>query len=582
MNLLLTQGNAMNIPLADESVHCVVTSPPYWGLRDYGIGDQLGLEPTPEQYIENMVAVFREVKRVLRSDGTLWLNMGDSYNNTAGWFRNEGTSWHRDGRIGGSATKETVKHPVLKQKDLCGIPWRLAFALQADGWVLRSDVIWAKPNPMPESVTDRPTKSHEYLFMLSKGIWKGIDPGKFSHISNEDARWLALFFDTEGNITVKKVTRKSGNDWYGIQIGISSSNLPILEMARNIVGHGTILEREGTNAPMYYWQCSNQIARDLLYRLYPFFVIKQRQARLGIFLQDILAQKGKKRPKGRRTQEHTDLLERMWATNKELNSFGNPDISWIPEPKFGKWDSQPYFYDADAVREESKRAGDIPGGLEYSHGEFGVKPSWGNGPVPVNRNRRTVWHIATAPYSGAHFATYPPALVEPCIKAGTSERGVCPECGAPWERIIKRKGIDIGESANAPTDYKTFNEKNNEIELIKLGYGKRPSGTSGMGGGHKRQEWLNAHPKETLGWRPTCEHDAEPVSAVVFDPFAGSGTTLQVARALGRSGVGLDLSAEYLQLARQRLELDRLDAWAEGGKKDGKPIDDLPMFKEMG
>jgi DNA modification methylase len=130
------QGDCRDIfkTLPDESVHCVVTSPPYWGLRDYGHGEQIGLEPTPEAYVATMVEVFREVRRVLRKDGTLWLNLGDSF----------------------------------KDKNLIGMPWRVAFALQTDGWYLRQDIIWAKPNPMPESVTDRCTKAHEYIFLLSK------------------------------------------------------------------------------------------------------------------------------------------------------------------------------------------------------------------------------------------------------------------------------------------------------------------------------------------------------------------------------------------------------------------------------
>lgn len=136
--------------LADQSVHCVVTSPPYWGLRDYGIPGQIGLEPTSDAFVARLVDVFREVKRVLRDDGTLWLNLGDTYTS------------------GGRSAKRAPQPPGLKPKDLVGIPWRVALALQADGWYLRSDIIWAKPNPMPESVTDRPTKSHEYVFLLSK------------------------------------------------------------------------------------------------------------------------------------------------------------------------------------------------------------------------------------------------------------------------------------------------------------------------------------------------------------------------------------------------------------------------------
>lgn len=157
--------------LPDGAVNCCVTSPPYWGLRDYGCADQLGLERTPDEYVSNMVEVFREVRRVLRDDGTLWLNLGDSYYN------------YRPG-AGQSLCKQTIANSKqdlpqechrrgqvldgLKEKDLVGIPWMVAFALRADGWYLRQDIIWHKPNPMPESVTDRCTKAHEYLFLLSK------------------------------------------------------------------------------------------------------------------------------------------------------------------------------------------------------------------------------------------------------------------------------------------------------------------------------------------------------------------------------------------------------------------------------
>ena len=163
-------GDALEVLPAIQagSVHCCVTSPPYWGLRDYGIDSQLGLESTPEEYVARLVEVFRGVRRVLRDDGTLWLNLGDSYARDEGKgekFRNgKGHRWS-------GQTPNGMCGPGLgglKPKDLVGIPWRVAFALQTDGWYLRSDIIWAKPNPMPESVTDRPTKAHEYLFLLAK------------------------------------------------------------------------------------------------------------------------------------------------------------------------------------------------------------------------------------------------------------------------------------------------------------------------------------------------------------------------------------------------------------------------------
>jgi len=150
--------------LPDESVHCCVTSPPYWGLRDYGEDGQIGLEDSPEAFVGRLVEVFREVRRVLRDDGTLWLNLGDSYNGSGG----AGGDYGKGGLKEGQPRYPGRKVGTLKPKDLVGIPWRVAFALQADGWYLRQDIIWHKSNPMPESVRDRCTKAHEYVFLLSK------------------------------------------------------------------------------------------------------------------------------------------------------------------------------------------------------------------------------------------------------------------------------------------------------------------------------------------------------------------------------------------------------------------------------
>lgn len=151
--------------LPDNSVNCCITSPPYWGLRDYGVDGQIGLEKSPEEYVAQMVAVFHEVKRVLCEDGTCWLNLGDSYagHNLPGWRPGN------ENKNKGASNKNGVGYVKgCKPKDIIGIPWRVAFALQADGWFLRQDIIWHKPNPMPESVTDRCTKAHEYVFLLSK------------------------------------------------------------------------------------------------------------------------------------------------------------------------------------------------------------------------------------------------------------------------------------------------------------------------------------------------------------------------------------------------------------------------------
>ena len=164
--------------IPDNSINCCITSPPYYGLRDYGVDGQIGLEETPEQYVAKLVAVFAEIKRVLRDDGTLWLNLGDSYAGGNGRWAGDNRLSAKQTTNRGCINTSNIKIPDgLKPKDLIGIPWRVAFALQSDGWYLRQDIIWHKPNPMPESVKDRCTKAHEYIFLLSKSQKYYYDAG---------------------------------------------------------------------------------------------------------------------------------------------------------------------------------------------------------------------------------------------------------------------------------------------------------------------------------------------------------------------------------------------------------------------
>lgn len=195
----LLTGDAATVlaTLPAGSVRCCVTSPPYWWLRDYGTSGQIGLEATPAEYVAALVAVFREVRRVLAEDGTLWLNLGDTYASVggSGWQGKNGARADRRFTLVRDSTAMRTQSRTpgegMKPKDLVGIPWRVAFALQADGWYLRSDIIWAKPNPMPESATDRPTKSHEYLFLLAKSERYHFDadaiaePAGYGH----EAKW---------------------------------------------------------------------------------------------------------------------------------------------------------------------------------------------------------------------------------------------------------------------------------------------------------------------------------------------------------------------------------------------------------
>ena len=272
MTVRILHGDCRDVlkTMPDESVHCVVTSPPYFGLRDYGVAGQIGLEPTPDAFVAEMVAVFREVRRVLRKDGVCWLNLGDSYcGGNTGNQSNVGQRYGKDGE--GHVFRRDGKYASsigLKPKDLIGIPWRVAFALQADGWWLRQEIIWAKPNPMPESVTDRCTKSHEQIFLLTKAAT--------------------------------------------------------------------------------YWYDAEAVAE-------PF--ADERQGNPGSYKRTTSASKG------------------ACNDRQDLGFLNNGD-------------------------------------------------GWNADGGKATRNRRSVWTVPSSPFSEAHFATFPPALIEPCIKAGCPAGGM--------------------------------------------------------------------------------------------------------------------------------------------------------------
>jgi len=276
--------------LPDESVNCCVTSPPYWGLRNYGHADQIGQEETPEAYVETMREVFAEVWRVMREDGTLWLNIGDSYSGS-GKGGNPGHSPHVKQRTNsGSLSVRGVKRNGRKPKDLIGVPWLVAFALQRDGWYLRSDIIWHKPNCMPESVMDRPSRCHEYLFLLTKS-------------------------------------------------------------ERYYYDHAAIKE-----------PCSESFQNDGRWKTGP----TDKNEKSGY------AESGAQNPKS---------VHRIF---KKQNGHGRRHAGFNE-----RWDANE-----------------------------------ANGTAPMMRNKRDVWTISPANYPQAHFATYPPALIKPCILAGCPARGV--------------------------------------------------------------------------------------------------------------------------------------------------------------
>ena len=384
MNLLIN-CNAKQIPLADGSVNCVVTSPPYYGLRDYNVDGQIGLEQTPDEYVADLVQVFREVWRVLRDDGTVWLNLGDSYSgsgNGSNDYRESGASISKNDNKYGSHKPVPIRG--LKSKDLIGIPWMVAFALRDDGWYLRQDIIWAKPNPMPESVKDRCTKAHEYIFLLSKSP--------------------RYYYDYEA--VLEPVSDKS------------------LKRAE------------------YGWDCDRPSTKN---------------ASLG----------------------------------------------------------------GDGIHTEKM-------------GERFVNPA--------GRNRRSVWTIPTSPYRGAHYATFPPKLIEPMILAGCPQI-VCAKCGAPYQRVLERADKRHWTERN---DYKSGDKYKFEYLESKQ---SNDIGRNDAPASFKSPEMIDK------GFQPTCNCNAGTTSGIVLDPFVGSGTTIMVANHLGRKGIGLDLSFKYLhEDAKKRIE----------------------------
>ena len=415
--------------LPDASVNCCVTSPPYWGLRDYGHEGQIGLEQTPEAYVAEMVAVFREVRRVLRDDGTVWLNLGDTYNSIG--HKKSSSGYGSTGLAGGIAQEHTpLRHentdPDLKHKDLVGIPWRVAFALQADGWYLRQDIIWHKPNPMPESVTDRCTKSHEYVFLLAKSA--------------------NYYYDAEA---IKEPVKQSSIE------RLSQPNLANQKGSDRVPGK--------TNGNMKA-------------------VGAGRRSWNGSAFDD-----------GKNLGVHPNVGNRSKA-----NSFKH---------------------------EGSKREQAIPGQTVGTH-----RPDRAESEYSLEtRNKRSVWTVCTQPYRGAHFATFPPKLIEPCIMAGCPSK-VCAVCGSPWERQTER------------TDEPDTSAKGSRFDAGKTG---------GRYGGDRTQpgeRTLN----RTIGHRQTCDCGGETRPGVTLDPFNGAGTTGLVALQQGRHYIGCELNPEYSAMSRER------------------------------
>ena len=402
-------GDALEVlrEMPSDSAHCVVTSPPYWALRDYGVEPTawpevvysplpgfaltvppetcaLGLETDPYAFVAHLVAVFRELRRVIRPEATVWLNIGDCYASKArgsdrGWDASRLSNPVRLQKAQAASMRRTGerhrgKQHGLKSKDLAGIPWLLAFALRTDGWWLRGENIWDKANPMPESLTDRPARAHEQVFLLTKSD--------------------RVFYDY---VAVRETASGTAN------------------------ARGSKL-----SAP--------------------------------------------------KAMQHPDARAGVKQNQSAMIGFSE---------------------------------------------------------LVARRNLRSVWRVAAQPYRGAHFAVFPPSLIEPCILAGTSAHGCCSDCGAPWEPVNEKRSLGRHE---LPRDHPEYRPAR---------YIGKHDETNGGG-----QRYLDV---VTVGWTPTCSCAAAVKPCVVLDPFMGAGTTALVARKHGRHAVGIERSPEYAEQVAERL-----------------------------
>lgn len=395
--------------LKAESVHAVVTSIPYWGMRSYGgLAGEIGCEPTLSEYLANIAEVFAHVHRVLRADGTLWLNVGDKYSQDSKWGGGRSNS-NKNGHSTEAGYRTLKLKSGFPNKSLLGVPWRVAFALQDAGWLLRQDIIWEKTNAMPSSVKDRPTGVHEYMFLFSK-----------------KSRY---FYDAEA--------------------------------------------------------------------------IKERAIRPGA-----------------------------------VQTFGGAKGRAYTPPE-----TDPNF-----------RSGSEQWGRQVRCAE--------------TRNRRSVWPIATQPFKGEHYATYPEALVEPCILAATSAAGCCPKCATPYQRVVAHKAnYTKREASRASANLKP-------TKVDSTGWEPPTVQTLGWRSGcqchqlavleqqqfHSTSDGIRPPPDdgEDATQTPTpfslSDSIIQTVPCVVLDPFGGSGTTARVALRLGRSCKLIELNPDYLRHIHSRID----------------------------
>ena len=501
-----------------ETVQTCVTSPPYWGLRDYGVEGQLGLEKTPQEFVANMVEVFRGVRRVLRDDGTLWLNIGDSYASQRGGTHQpaETLAGGVGGKTESGARVNRSRHDGynpsrnasafgLKHKDLCLSPERLAIALQDDGWWIRSRIAWCKKSSMPESVTDRPTSAWEHIWLLTKSAkyYYDAEAVKTSNGANLRNYWV-LGPEPLNSAVV-----------YG-SYRIASANCRVHDCQaylEHALRGGELQVSSGPAHSLGIDARPDQGQEGVAYAI--------REDQYG-FLSDVSF-----------ATSHSNEIRRMadqLARRGTSDDKSSPHTECISESHHSSATS-------DHTPESNTSGGDA---------------SDGTATCPSAQTHDHILGIATfepppdgctCKYRGKvekrqdHYAAFPSEIPRRCIKAGTSQKGACSECGAPWERVTDREPSQYAQGMTTRThrdDTQPGNVGNTRNENGIVPYLKPVQAT-------------------TTGWQPTCDCDAEVVPCTVLDPFLGSGTTAAVAQELDREWVGIELNPEYAALAEKRI-----------------------------
>lgn len=436
MNIEIRVGDCLKSlrSMPDQSAHCVVTSPPYFGLRDYGVDGQIGLEPTPDEFVAALVAVFREVRRVLRDDGTLWLNLGDSYagGNTSGKWR-EGSA-RADGEVRGDGDTSRRNRngngtvAGVKPKELIGIPWRVAFALQQPWY------------------SGRITKEIDRMWLAAMIDGEGC---MFIHKRKAGTDSGAKFTKADGT----EISYERKQDTYSPGLEVANTHLVIVERCQQITGLGTITRQDkDRRLPLYRWHLRAGEARQIVREVYPYLIGKRQQARIlcGCPTSGEQADAAHQALMLLHNGALTDVDFKDPASMHEPGWYLRQDVIWSkpnPMPEsvrdrctkaheylFLLTKGPRYYFDSEAIKEPavsgatgaaasfkrtgSKREQTIPGQGYGTH-----RPDREDVAYNQTRNRRSVWSVPTRPFPGAHFATFPPDLIEPCILAGCPEGG---------------------------------------------------------------------------------------------------------------------------------------------------------------